>query len=685
MMPSWLFSGARPGAALLCANLVVAMPISIVVGNPAFFVFSGVQFLPGVIAAAAVLFAALVGIERLISSRWRPAYGDALIVLAVVLWIEAAFVADKELHWWSERRWQPSQLSGLAAMYAAAVALGWLALNRWAADVRRFTLFLTLGLSAFASVQLARDKATPYRAGPTEEVYAFSGRGDVVVIVLDGLQPDVFEEVLARRPHLRPAFDGFVFFPRATGVASSTHLSMPAIHGGLTYQDGASIAALYDAAVTRGSFMAALSDAGFASILVNPILDACPAGAAWCGHQTTLLDGNAISYLRELGVLLRLAAARSVPTPLSAGIAGIDQFDPGIHDAVGRGAELLERFARFARRVDGAPRAKFLHVLTTHAPIRVDEDCRPSQGAHWMRFDMVRQSECAIRRVADLLARLRQIDVFDNATVMLVSDHGASLPPADPQLRRSRDGWFQAVAGMAAVTLAVKTPGATGALRTSDAPAQLVDVSTTVCRVSRACEVKGAGIDLLAAADAEQRRPREFAYYEWFAGRWARDVMRVPYRFVIDGDRTDVLAWTQIVGEPQPRRVDIAGRPGSGGLGFGWSEVHTDDGARWTIGPVAQAYVQAVRSARARLRVHLATHAGNDAQRVAVLVNGRQICAAAVAVDVIVRLDCSPAAGATGSVNDKIELLFAQWQPSSAHGGRRLAARVHLIEVEEIP
>lgn len=683
MVSSWLSSGARPGAALLCANLIVAMPISIAVGNPAFFVFSGLQFLPGVIGVAGALFAVMVGIEQVTPSRWRRAYGDTLVVLAIVVWIEAAFVADKELHWWSEQRWQPRQLTALAAMYAAAVALGWLALNRWAAEMRRFALFLALGLVAFASVQLARDKATPYRTTATDEVYTFSGRGDVVVILLDGLQPDVFEEVLARRPYLRRAFDGFVFFPRATGVASSTHLSMPAIHSGLIYQDGTSIAGLYEAAVGHGSFMAALSSAGYSSVLVNPVLDACPAGAVWCGHQTTLLDGNARSYLRELGVLLRVAAARSVPTPLSASIAGLDQFDPGIHDAVGRGAELLERFVRFAHRADGARRAKFLHVLTTHPPIRVDENCRPNQGAHWMRFDMVKQSECAILRVADLLARLKQIDVFDSATVVLVSDHGASLPPADPKLRRSLDRWFQAVAGMAGVTLAVKAPGATGMLRTSDTPAWLVDVATTVCSVSRACKVKSTGIDLLAAADAPQRRLREFAYYEWFVGRWAHDEMRIPYRFVIDGDRTDLLAWTQIVREPQPHRVDIAGRPGSGSLGFGWSDDHTADGARWTVGPVAQAYVQAVRSAQARLRVHLATHAGNDAQRVHVLVNGKEICAAAVTVDPV-RLDCSLAAAASGSVNDKIELVFAQWQPSSAHGGQRLAARVYSIEVEDL-
>ncbi len=71
MMPSWLFSGARPGAGLLCANLVAAMPISITVGNPAFFVFSGLQFLPGLIAVAGVLFAVLVRVGRLLSSRWR--------------------------------------------------------------------------------------------------------------------------------------------------------------------------------------------------------------------------------------------------------------------------------------------------------------------------------------------------------------------------------------------------------------------------------------------------------------------------------------------------------------------------------------------------------------------------------------------------------------------------------------
>ncbi|HXF46520.1 MAG TPA: hypothetical protein VNK91_10420 [Burkholderiaceae bacterium] len=662
----------------MAVNVLLTTPVSIASGNAPFFIYSALQFLPAALVATSLGFALLVALERWLPPKWRGRYGDLLWLLGVAFWIEAAFVADKELHWFGSGSQQSGRLAMLAGLYAAGLLAGVLLLLRWPSQMRRVALFLAAGLAGLTLTQAART-ATPYTAQPARDVYAFSGRGDVLVIVLDALQSDLFEELLARRPALRQAFDGFVIYPGTVGVAASTHLTMPAIHGGQVYRDGTSIRALYDAAVREGSFLAALADSGYLVTHVNPILDTCPRGTYWCGHQTTLLDGHLAGYGREFAVLMKLGVARSVPTPLSAAFMTLDEFDPSIHDSVAQGAELLRRFARDAYRDDAAPRAKFLHVMATHAPIRLNERCEPTVGAHWMRADMLRQAECAVVRVAELFSRLKEIGVFERATIVVVSDHGAALPFADPQRRAVHDSRFQAVVGMAAVTFAVKPPAATGAPRFDDAPLQLTDVPTIVCRVSGACGVGGAAATAGSAGPAA-RRAREFAYYEWFVGRWTRDTMQIPYRFVVDGNHLDPQAWTRVYTTPQPRVVEFKAGAVASGLGFGWSEHH-DARGRWTIGRVAQVYTEAVGPAPARLRLELSTHSANQAQWVSVRFNGSEVCSVPVARETTRRECVLPARHSAGRVNDKIELVFAQWEPSPEHAGARLAARVERIEV----
>lgn len=678
MFATWLASGARPGALLIAANVLLATPVSIAAANAPFFVYSAPQFLPAALLAAALGFALLVVLERVLPAGWRARYGDLLWLLGIAFWVEGAFVADKELHWFGSGDRHGSRLPMLVGLYAAGLLAGVFLLLRWRSQMARVALLLAAGLAGLALTQAART-AAPYTVQPSREVYAFSGRGDVLVIVLDALQSDLFQELLARRPMLRQAFDGFVVYPRAVGVAASTHLSMPAIHGGQVYRDGKSIRSLYDGAVREGSFLAALADGGYAVTLVNPILDTCPRGAAWCGHQTTLLDGHVAAYGREFAVLMKLGAARSVPTPLSAAFITLDEFDPSIHDSVAQGAALLQRFARDAYRDDAAPRAKFLHVMTTHAPIRLNERCERDTGAHWMRADMLRQSECALVRVAELFARLKELGVYERATIVVISDHGASLPLADPNRRAVHDARFQAVAGMAAVTFAVKRPAATGPLRLDYTLLQLTDVRSIVCGASGACRSEhapGPG----EAVGAAPHRPREFAYYEWFVGRWTRDTMQVPYRFVIEGDHLDPQAWTRISATAQPRALDFGAASVSGALGFGWSEHH-DARGRWAIGRVAQVYTETVGPVPARLLLEMSTHSANHAQRVSIWFNGSEVCTFPVARETTRRECVLPARRSAGQVNDKIELVFAQWEPSPEHAGARLAARVERLEV----
>ena len=74
--------------------------------------------------------------------------------------------------------------------------------------------------------------------------------------------------------------------------------------------------------------------------------------------------------------------------------------------------------------------AHFMHFTHTHFPVDFDRECRfRSDDETWQR---TRQNEagvadevyCALIQMAQLLARLRQLGVYDRSLVVLKSDHG---------------------------------------------------------------------------------------------------------------------------------------------------------------------------------------------------------------------------------------------------------------------
>ena len=78
------------------------------------------------------------------------------------------------------------------------------------------------------------------------------------------------------------------------------------------------------------------------------------------------------------------------------------------------------------------------------------------------------QARCAVKRVAEILDRLKDVGVYDKTFVVISSDHGIGLPP--PQFVNDRQtpmGTVARIAGNAMALLVVKPLNSDGPVRTS--------------------------------------------------------------------------------------------------------------------------------------------------------------------------------------------------------------------------
>ncbi len=70
-----------------------------------------------------------------------------------------------------------------------------------------------------------------------DKLVRFSATDNVIHIVLDGFQSDIFEELVTDFPRYREALQGFTFFKEATTSTAVTYLSVPSFVSATTYQN----------------------------------------------------------------------------------------------------------------------------------------------------------------------------------------------------------------------------------------------------------------------------------------------------------------------------------------------------------------------------------------------------------------------------------------------------------------
>ena len=163
--------------------------------------------------------------------------------------------------------------------------------------------------------------------------------------------------------------------------------------------------------------------------------------------------GSRRDYLAvSAALLLDLSLFRHAPHDLKASVYNDGRWllQPRVaarmevEAATERAAGDIRFLREFAGRISAggdAPVYALLHVIAPHPPIVVDADCRylgrnpPAFSTD--SFDA--QARCALSGVQDLLDRLRALDLYDRAAIVVTSDHGlAATTPGDHPLRGVR-------------------------------------------------------------------------------------------------------------------------------------------------------------------------------------------------------------------------------------------------------
>ena len=581
-----------PPALFVVLPLSLFGPYTIFSGNEAEFSASFWSLIPPVLAAGGALALALAALGLALPRRVFHAYLAFLFGIGLVIWIQGNFLVadygplDGTPIDWTRESWRiPYEI----ALWIGVPVLCIAGASR-VARVAPFASMVLVALQAaalLAAASRADTRTTAEWKGPADSMFDLSRKQNIIHIVLDAFQSDVFSEILDEdRRELDRSLSGAVFFADHTAAFPTTMVSIPAMFTGTVYRQERPLPRYVREHFDQGSLFKSLRAAGYRVDNISEIpYDSRSASNTYRMRRPHV---SYAEYLQFAGwQLADLSLFRHAPHALRPAIYN-DQawrlqamLGPG--DTSGRrhfpvnGAAILQELAdRLTPGVD-EPLYKFIHVGIPHRPVTVDAACSYVEGLRPTRDNYKAQARCAVRRLAALLDRLRDIGVYDTALIVIASDHGIGYPPLTfVNNRQTPGGALATLAGKSMALLIVKPPNSHGPVRISEAPTTISDIAATVLDAAGIRHALPGEPALKLAKDA--LRVRSFAMYDWEDDGWkhayfdALDVMEIrgPARDGNNWTIVDSLYPPDAGADKRARGVYAAQRSRSGAV-YRWS------------------------------------------------------------------------------------------------------------------
>jgi len=555
-------------AACLVAMVCIFMPLAIYAGHPEEFQAPLAALMLAVLLPGLMLVLAVALLAGFLPSSAAARLQAVLAALTLLCWLQGTFlvwdygVLDGSPIAWTDGVWRGvfDSLLWTVGLLLAVYGSGRLMVRLRAAAL------IAAGIQALASgvllAGLADDMAEPgapaFDASQYEAMFGFSPTGNVLHIVMDGFQSDVFADIIGDPAGgaVREALRGFTFFAGNTGSYPYTQMTMPLLVSGRRYRNEMPVEE-FVADVMQGPTILNLAAAsGFdVDIASQPALARIYASGARTNTWPIPLDlhTDETDYVAgDLARLLDLSLFRVVPHFAKAYVYQdelwfLQRFSRDASFVNLRYFAEIEFLDRLRKRMNtrrDRPVYKLFHLMLSHRPTAGTADCRFDGIKPTSRHNVTEQSRCALSRVIAVLDRMKELGIYDDAVVVLMADHGAWVGARGYQ-RSAQDGGGpkSTTAGMAVPLLAIKPGGARGDLDVSLAPATVGDVPATIAGLLGLAHTMP-GKNVFDLAEDEQRT-RHFYNYAYGDNHKRPGYLYAMLEYRISGDPFDARSWQQ--------------------------------------------------------------------------------------------------------------------------------------------
>ena len=379
--------------------------------------------------------------------------------------------------------------------------------------------------------------------------FNFSKQKNVILIVVDETQSDVFKEIIEAEEEYAEIFQGFTYFRDALAGSNYTELAIPALLTGRIFDNSQTRSSFLERAYLDDSIMAVLRRRGY-------VVDIYP----WVGwaNESIFYDERIASNLKKIEArdggspyteqkakevlqLIDLSLFRSAPHFLKRHIYNEQYWflvDLASHaprflknivsttDSQFEAGTFVSQLSTGVEATHGQPVFKYYHLKGAHSPLTVNQELKfTDQTFAYNRQNYTASVMASLRSLGVFFARLKGLGVFDDSLIIVVSDHGSGNSE-EMYVGTSRDAAVVAESrrrgirrsfgrdkARAIPILLVKRFGSQGPLETSEAPVSLLDVPATVFSIL-GVETSPTGMSVYEV-DGDAVRTRRYGVFEY--------------------------------------------------------------------------------------------------------------------------------------------------------------------------
>ena len=326
---------------------------------------------------------------------------------------------------------------------------------------------------------------------------------NVIIILWDGMEGKIVEEIFAENPNAKNKFDGFMFFPNAIGSAPLTWRALPTIYSGKFHVTRSANFKIIRKIMYTDSFFLDAKRNGFrvASRGLKPTISigGFESFESFYKNNDRMSDSYLIKYL----LFLNACQKRVTPlifqrlfSPLINTFRMMRERDAKTNkrNAIRNGGGKKNRKEYYVREIQkdmhlnelrkGAFSKKLLyyHSIIPHEPYIADFGAGYSKEHAKAVFSYI-----LLDATPYVFSKLKELEIYDSSLIFVISDHGARMPETSEGIKVGKStfelsytGNSRFPAGAYNPLLMVKPPFAKETIKISNNPAMLIDIKKVI-------------------------------------------------------------------------------------------------------------------------------------------------------------------------------------------------------------
>lgn len=535
--------------------LLLVAPITMFLGNRDEYDV-GFQIVSGLIvvfvAASAMMFVAL-RVADLNTSVYRIVTG-VLLGLSLTVWVQSQLLVwdfgpldGRGLEWWKFATMENIELAVWGALIPMVVFFSY--------KNDHFLRYLTIGLPLLGLASMGATYATSYASEESKAKgeyktidgsLAFHKQNNTLVIILDSYQSDAFKEILDKHPHEAEFLEGFHFFPDTVAGYATTKHSIPLILTGKFYKNDFPWTKRTRADFFSESLAYRFEREGFGVTgtfsreFINTI-----------GRQAIFPPWlSDFKYFGFSGAQIRaldIGIFRAAPIVIKKDIYDegrwfLSKFrtDKGAPpEPHGSDWRFVNAFKAHANTTsEKAGEFKFIHLIGAHYPLSINENYEYVRNIEDTRAGYVNQARGALKLTRDLIGKLKELGIYEDAEILIAADHGShNKKPIDMKGAESDVVVPVEHLGAARPLFLYKAAGAKGSLKIDNTPMHLAYIPCLLEKsTTSSCQ------DYKKAVSG-QLVVRNHYRYDWSHEFWFKDFSPTMTLYEVRGDSRNYTSW----------------------------------------------------------------------------------------------------------------------------------------------